>query len=117
MPIFASTGSPQAISSASGGKVWPFNAISDLINIQVLAINPQRQRITFMNPGTQKIYVSPMTTATGATLTPTLANLGGTFSIVPDGMLVIEGECQQAWQARAAAGGATNPLTVMESNI
>lgn len=118
MTIIASTGSPQAIGGASGGKIYAYNAIGNVLNVAVAPVNPSRQRITFINPGaTVTIYISPTTDANGATLTPTTAALGGTVPVIAGGFVTIDGECQCAWQALAASGGAVNPLTVMDSNV
>lgn len=122
MNIVTSPGSPGANSSASGGKVYAYNAVTNANNIPVAPANTQRNSITFHNPGPNDIFVSP-TTSLGAlgssqsTLTPTLAALGGTFRVFGNGgSLTVTGECQQAWQALASTG-TTNPLTVMDSNI
>jgi len=117
MTIFTNPGSPGTVASASGGKVYAFNTVTNANNISVAPANPQRNSITFHNPGTNDIFVSPTTTATGTTLTPTLAALGGSFRVFGNGgSLTITGECQTAWQAIASAG-TTNALTVMDSNI
>ena len=76
----------------------------------------------FHNPGPNDIFVAPsyvQTTGSNVALAPSNAALGGCFRVYGNGgTLVIEGECQGAYQAFAATGaGATNPLTVMDSNI
>src|SRR5882672_9578393 len=115
MGIFTNVGSPGTVAAASGGKVTPF-IIPATSAVQAIAGRPERQSITFHNPGTVNVYVAPTITATGAALAPTLSALAGTFLIFPGGLLVITGECQTAWQAFAASG-TNNPLTVMESNV
>lgn len=120
MPTWTGVGSPGSISSASGGKVYPYNAISTTPAV-VAPANPARQTITFHNPGTGNIFVAPSqainpTTGAGQALTPSNAALGGCFQIFPGGLLIISGECQGSWQAFAAANS-NNPLTVMDSNI
>lgn len=106
----------QTIGPASGGKVFPFNAITSANNTTVVAANAQRAKLTFANPGTITIYVSPLRDANNAVLTPTTAALGGTFPIFGGGVLTLEGEIQGAWQALAASG-TTNPFTVSDSNV
>lgn len=115
MTIFSVVGGSQANSSASGGKVTAVNTLST-VPIQVIGMNPQRRKITFVNPDTVTIYVAPTVVASGSVLTPSVGALGGCFPIVGMGMLVIEGECQIPWQAFSASGTGI-PLTVMESNI
>ncbi len=124
MSIFAGVGGPQVFSSASGGKIYAYNAITNTTPTTVAPANPSRQKIVFHNPGAVDLFIAPaaaFTSATGttqSTLTPTTAALGGTFRIFANGgTLEISGECQQAWQALAASGGAVNSLTVMDSNI
>lgn len=123
MGIQTGPGGPQAFSSASGGKVYAYNAITSVANTTVAPANPNRQRVTFHNPGAVDIYISPAVAYTSysasspTTLTPTTGALGGTRVVYANGgTLEITGECQGAWQALAASG-TTNPLTVMDSNI
>lgn len=124
--IAGGVGAPQAFSSASGGKVYGYNNISNLAAIVVAQANVSRQRIRFHNPGTEDIFIGPAfvqnvlgtapTQGSNVALTPTTAALGGMFRIYGNGgVLEIVGECQGAWQA-LAADGTTNPLTVMDSN-
>lgn len=117
--ISNSTGSPGTVASASGGKVTGYNAISESLAVIVLAANPQRQSITFHNPGASDVFVYPLYNAQGVVQVPGNASLGGTFRIYGNGStLVISGECQFPWYAFAITGaGGFNPLTVMESNI
>lgn len=116
MTVTVIVGGSQAYSSANGGKVFAFNNISTAPQ-QVVAGNPNRQKITFHNPGDVDIFVAPAITATGAILTPSTAALGGCFRIFANGgTLEISGECQVAWQAFSASG-VTKPLTVMDSNL
>lgn len=125
--ITTGPGSPLAFSSASGGKVYGYNNISNLAAIVVAQANTSRQKITFHNPGTEDIFIAPSnvqnvlgtapTNPSNVALVPTTAALGGCFRVYGNGgVLSIEGECQGAWQALAAAG-TTNPLTVMDSNV
>ena len=115
MPLIAGIGSSQAVASASGGKIWPFNNISTA-PIQVVAANQQRVSITFANPGTQTIFVAPLVTANGAPLVPSTGALGGCFPVVSGAMMILTGEVQVGWQALAPSG-LNNPLTVMETNV
>lgn len=122
MSVLSIVGGSQTYSSASGGKVYPYNAITNAGLTQVAPPNTQRQKITFHNPGANDIFIAPSVAAnptTGAltTFTPTLAALGGCFRVFGNGgTLEISGECATGWQAIAAAG-TTNPLTVMDSNV
>lgn len=117
-PIFG-VGASGTVNSASGGKINKINNLG--INpITVASANPSRKKITFHNPGTVDIYVGPQFTQnnnTNEAFVPSLAALGGCFLVFANGgTLVIEGECQGQWQA-LAAGGVTNPLTVMDTNV
>ena len=126
--ISTGPGSPLAFSSASGGKIYGFNTITESVGQIVAPANPSRQKITFHNPGTSDIFIGPQflqatintvpTQPTNRLFSPLNASLGGTFRVYGNGgTLVITGECQGAWQALAVTGaGATNPLTVMDSN-
>jgi len=120
--IATGPGSPLAFSSASGGKVYAFNTIGESGLTQVAPANTFRQRILFHNPGTSDIFISPVlvqTSGSSLTLTPSNAALGGCFRVYGNGgTLVVEGECQGAWQAFAVTGaGSSNALTVMDSNV
>lgn len=120
--IFTGPGSPLAISAASGGKVFAYNAIAEGSLTTVAAANPSRQRIVFHNPGSNDIFIAPttvQTTGSSVALSPSNAALGGCFRVFANGgTLEITGECQGAWQAFAVTGGgSTNPLTVMDSNV
>ncbi len=119
--IQTNPGSPGANAGASGGKIYAFNAITNVSNTPVAPVNQQRNSITFHNPGSNDILVSPTVglslAGVQSPLTPTTAALGGGFRVFANGgSLTVTGECQQAWQALALAG-TTNPLTVMDSNI
>lgn len=127
--ISTGPGSPLAFSSASGGKVYGYNNINETTPTVVAQANPSRQKITFHNPGASDVFVGPtfvqnvLGTApnppTNAAFTFSNAALGGTWRVYGNGgVLVIEGECQGAWQALAVTGaGASVPFTVMESNV
>lgn len=82
-------------------------------SVQVLPANPQIQKVTFANPGTQTIYVCQATDANGAALTAG-ANPGN-WPIFPGGILTFTGNgAAGAWLA-AAATGSGNPFTVAAS--
>lgn len=129
--ISTGPGSPLAFSSASGGKVYGYNNISETTPRVVAQANPQRQSITFHNPGSseQDIFIAPsqvqnvLGTApsqpSNVALIPSNAALGGCWRVYGNGgVLVITGECQGAWQAFCVTGGGeAAPLTVMESNV
>ena len=57
--ISTGPGSPLAFSSASGGKVYGYNNINETTARVVAQANPSRQKITFHNPGTSDIFISP----------------------------------------------------------
>lgn len=128
MAIFGGVGGSQTFSSASGGKVYGYNNINETSGTVVAPANPSRQKITFHNPGTNDIYIAPSliqnvlgtapTNPSNVALTLTNAALGGSRIVYGNGgTLEITGECQGAWQALAkTSAGATNPLTVMDSN-
>lgn len=127
MTIFTGVGGSGTFTGANGGKIYGYNNITNVANVVVAQANPSRQKITFHNPGAADIFVS-QTTVQGVlgtaptspadvAFTPTTALLGGTFRVFANGgTLVVDGECQKAWQALAASG-TTNALTVVESNI
>lgn len=119
--ITTGPGSPLAFSSASGGKLYAYNDINEFGGTPIAPANTQRQKITFHNPGTKDIFVSPqfsLNTGSNVNLNVGPGRLGGTFRIYGNGgTLVIDGECQQAWNAFCDTGsGGGNPLTVMDSN-
>lgn len=80
---------------------------------QVLASNPQTQKVTFANPGSQTIYVCQATDANGAALTA--GPNPGNWPIFPGGILTFTGNgAAGAWLA-AAATGSGNPFTAAAS--
>ena len=120
--ISTGPGSPLAFASASGGKVYAYNNIAEAGAINVAPANQFRTKLMFHNPGANDIFVAPATvqnTGSSVTLTPSNAALGGCFRVYGNGgTLVIEGECQGAFQAFAVTGaGSANPLTVMDTNV
>lgn len=129
MSYIVGVGAPAAVSSASGGKVYGYNNIDEAAPIVVAPANTARRKITFHNPGTNDILIgpalinntvgSPPTTGASVAFSPTDALFGGCWRVYGNGgTLVIEGECQGAWQALAVdTAGSTNPLTVMDSNV
>jgi hypothetical protein len=122
MVSIVGVGAPGTLSSASGGKVYAYNNISESSLTPVAAANTARKKITFHNPGASDIFVATtliQTSGSSVPFTPSNAALGGTFRVLGNGgWLPIDGECQGAWQAFAVTGaGTTNPLTVMETNV
>jgi hypothetical protein len=111
--VFVGVGSPGTVSTANGGKVSAVNPTTS--PGQVIAANPPRQSLIFHNPGTTNIFVYPLLNATGGVNSPSSGNLGGSFQVLPGGLITITGECQGAWGAFGAS--ATNYLTIMESNV
>jgi hypothetical protein len=119
--ISTGPGSPLAFSSASGGKLYPFNALDAVTPQQVAPANPSRQQIMFHNPGAVDIFVYPQYKLSQAGVqsanAPTVAAPGGSFRIYANGgSLSLSGECSQAWYALAASSS-TGALTVMDSNL
>lgn len=121
MTIFSGVGAPGTVGPASGGKVYGYSALTTLTT--VAPANPARTKLTFHNPGTVDIFVSMLTAFTSAsavspsTLTPTTSAYGGCFRVFGNGgTFIVEGECQQAWQALTSDGTA-GQLTVMDSNL
>jgi hypothetical protein len=106
-------GGALASATGNGGKIWPITLGTTAAPI--IAVNGQRQSIMFNNVGAATAYVAPVTTATGAPLTPSLSALAGCIQIVAGATFVLFGECQCAWQGFAASSG--NPLTILESNV
>lgn len=121
-------GGVSVYSSASGGKVYGYNNISEAAPRIVAPANPSRQRIRFHNPGASDVFIAPQyvqnvlgtvpTQPSNVALTPSNAALGGAIRVYGNGgTLDITGECQGAWQALAVTGaGTTNALTVIDSN-
>ena len=126
--IIGGVGGPLAFSSASGGKIYGYNNVSESAAIVVAQQNPSRQRIRFHNPGPNDLFIAPVnvqnvlgtapTQPSNVTLALSNANLGGAIRVYGNGgTLDITGECQGAWQALAiTSAGASNPLTVIDSN-
>ena len=117
--IFTGVGSPGTIGGASGGTILAYNNISTS-PIQVLGADPQRKKILFHNPGTVDIFVAQttiQTTGSDVPFTPSPSALGGCYRVYANGgTLVVDAECQKAWQAFSASASA-NPLTVVPSRV
>ena len=81
---------------------------------QAAPADPQRQKITFHNPGAVNIiYVCQAMDENGNALTAGL--LPGNFAIYPGGTMTFTGNgAGLAWLA-AAAAGSNNPLTIASS--
>lgn len=122
MSVITIPGGSGTVSGASGGKIYAFNNISESGLVTVAPALTSRRKITFHNPGPNDIYVAPalvQTTGSSVAFTPSNAALGGCFLVYANGgTLIIDGECQGAWQAFSKTdAGASNPLTVMDSNV
>lgn len=119
MTTIVGVGSPGAVASASGGKLYAWNTLDATTPIQVAPANPQRQELLFHNPGDVDVFVYPqykLNTGSDVANAPTVAAPGGAFRIYANGgSLTIKGECQQAWYALCASSTG-KPLTVMDSN-
>lgn len=118
MTIFGGVGASQTVSSASGGKVYAFNNLTTTPQA-VAPANPARKKITFHNPGPIDLYIGPafvQTTGSDVALVPAVNAAGGCLYLYSQGTLVIDGECQGAWQAFAASA-TDNPLTVIDTNV
>jgi hypothetical protein len=123
-----SPGSVLANASASGGKIYGYNNISEFGLVIVAQPNPQRQKIVFFNPGTQDLFIAPLfvqnvlgtapTTPSNVALVPSLAARGGCIKLKANNLPIeLTGEVQGGWQAFAdVTAGANNALTVIESN-
>lgn len=120
MGIFSGVGASPTFNSASGGKVYAYNTINDTTLTQVAPANTDRRRITFHNPGTIDVYIVPQyvqTTGSNVANTVAIGALGGALLVFANGgTLVIEGECQGAWEALSASGSG-NPLTIVDNNL
>lgn len=118
MSIISSVGGAAVFSSASGGKVYAYNALDNLVPVLVAPANPSRRKVTFHNPGDVDVLVYPSVNAVGGVNAPTVLLPGGSFRVFSNGgALEVEGECQGAWYALAIAGATNKPLTVMDSNV
>lgn len=117
--IIAAIGGSNTVGGAGGQRIYPFNNLTTTPQ-QVVGLNPQRQSITFHNPGAVDVFVAPtvvQTNGSDAALTPTTSALGGCFRVYGNGgTLTLTGEIQKPWQAFALSG-INNPLTIMDSNI
>lgn len=117
MTILSGVGASGSVGPTSGGKVYGYNALTTAPS-QVAPANPSRIKITFHNPGPADIFVAPaliQTTGSSVAFAPTTNAVGGCFRVYGNGgTLVIEGECQGAWNAFMSAG--TGPITVMDTN-
>lgn len=128
MTILGGVGAAQAFSSASGGKVYGYNNISENAAITVAPANPSRRKIRFDNPGGSDLFVAPLFTQNVVGTAPiqpsnralVIANnaLGGAYRVFANGGFIeFTGECQGGWQALAVTGASNaNPLTVTDSN-
>lgn len=129
MAVLTGVGASGTVSSASGGKVYAYNNISEVVPLVVAQANPARRKITFHNPGVNNVFIAPsfvQNVVGTAPIQPSnvalaLSNgaLGGSRLIYSNGgTLEVTGECQGAWQALSVTGaGASNPLTVEDSNL
>lgn len=114
-------GASGTFGSAGGQRIYAYNTITTSPQ-QVAGLNPQRQSITFHNPGVNDLYVAPAVVQTPGTgsdvvLTPSAPNaLGGCFLVLAGNTIKLVGEIAKPWQAFTAAAG-NNPLTVMDSNV
>lgn len=120
MTVISGVGGAGTWSSASGGKLYAFNALDDTTPVVVAPVNTQRQKITFHNPGDVDVLVYPVykqNTGSDAANLPTPAARGGAFLVFGSGgTLEITGECQKSWAALAVSGSG-KPLTVLDTNI
>ena len=79
----------------------------------ILPQNPQVQKVTFHNPGTNTLYVCQATDANGNALTA--GPNPGNWEIFPGGFFVYTGNGAGAAWLAAASTGSNNPLTVAQS--
>jgi hypothetical protein len=123
--LAASGGGASAVGPTSGGKTYGYNNISANAGTIVANANPQRNSITFHNPGVNNIYVYQLfvqniigtapASPSDVMFNPSNAAVGGTWLVGPGSTRVFTGECQKAWGAFSNTG-TTNALTVSESN-
>lgn len=118
--IRTGVGSPGTVGPASGGKIY---GVSLTTLVQVAPANPNRQSITFHNPGLIDILIGPAkiftsgSATTQSAFTPTTSAYAGCFRVFANGgSLTVTGECQQAWQGLTSDASA-GLLTVMDSNV
>lgn len=96
----------------AGGTVTAINNLSSS-PVPVIAADPNRNSITFHNPGSIITYVAPLTIgSSGGNLNPSLTQLGGCCELVPGDWLTLSGVVQQGWQAFVSSGS-SQPLTIM----
>lgn len=79
----------------------------------LLPANPQIQKVTFHNPGSQIVYVCQAFDMNGNALTP--GPNPGNWEIVPGGLLIFTGNGAAGAWLGAAATGSGNPFTVAAS--
>jgi hypothetical protein len=107
----------------TGGIVTPINNLSSAGFVSILPSDPNRNSITFINPGTATAVVAPTTVgSSGGSFNPPadLSKLGGCFLVLPSSagvpasalLITLAGVVQQGWQAMVTAGS-SQPLTVM----
>lgn len=104
----------------AGGTVTAINNLSSAGFVPIIAADPNRNNITFVNPGANVAVVAPTTLgSSGGTFTPSFTQLGGCFLIPPSSAglwpgpwVTLSGVVQQGWQA-AVLAGSSQPLTVM----
>ena len=100
-----------------GGTTVALNNVGT-VGAQVIAADPQRKKISFINPnmvGNVNLLVFQMTGANGNSLAGvTFASPGGGTPVLPGGMVQFEGDVQGAWGA-VAQSGMTNGITVIPS--
>jgi hypothetical protein len=79
-------------------------------------IPPNVESLTFVNPGSETIYVCPATDLNGNALTA--GPNGGSTPVAPGTVVVISGNgvLTNSWLA-AAASGPSNPLTLFVSPL
>ena len=80
---------------------------------QVLAADPQRQKVTFANPGSVIVYVCQAFDANGNALTP--GENPGNWPVFPGAILTFTGNGAAGTWLAAAATGSGNPFTAAAS--
>ena len=121
MSIHTLVGSPGNFAGGGAPKVYYSNVVDSAVAIVVAAANPSRSWIQFINPGTVDILVFPsLAFASVSATSPTAlaatfaARAGAYYCPANGGSVSIWGQAGE-FKAIAASGGATNPLTIMDT--
>lgn len=122
MSIHTIVGSPGNFAGGGVPKVYYTNVVDSASAIVVAPSNPSRSWLQFINPGPVDILVFPsLAYASTSAVTPTAlaatfaARAGSYYVPANGGSVSIWGQSGE-FKAIAASGGATNPLTIMDTS-